>query len=445
MPEDGIMDSDKISSALSKLNFYADVRLASGATSAFSIEDGKVAGTQGEISGIGVRALVHGSFGYAWSTRISDFPELLKKAERLARVNKGKSQLSPQQPAVAECGENFRFPDVEEKLSMLREAEKTALSEKAKNATVSLRDSNVEKTFVSSEGARIAQKQSYVYFAATSIAKEGAQIQRGIDRLASRTGYEKMDFIKAAQEARESAERLLKSEPPPRGRFPVIMNPEMTGVFSHEAVGHASEGDSIVERESVFAGKLGKKLGSEKVSITDDPAFNDFGQYSYDDEGVKAQSVPIIEAGVLSNYLHSRQSAFSLKAPSNGHARAQGYDFAPIVRMSNTLFSKGGESESEVFDVKEGLYAIGMKGGSVDIFSGDFMFAAKEAWLVKNGSKEKFLRDVTISGNILETLARVESVGKDWGTSPGFCGKFAQSAPVSDGGPHIRVSELKIG
>lgn len=439
------MDPERVSSILSRCQNYADVRMISGSSSSFSIEDGKISGTEGEIAGIGVRVLAKGSFGYAWSTRIDDFSDLLKKAEKLALLNKGKSSLSVQKPISAKCGKNFEFPSVDEKISLLKEAEKSALSVKAKNATLALRDSNTEKIFLSSEGSEISQKMSYTYFSASSIAKEGAQMQKGMERLSSRKGYKNLDFCEAAQNARESAERLLKSESSPKGRFPVIMNPEISGVFSHEALGHASEGDSIAERESVLRSKLGKRIASENVTITDDPTVDDFGQYFYDDEGVEAQPVKIIENGILKSYLHSRESAFELEAKSNGHARAQGYEFAPVVRMSNTLFSKGNDKESSVFDVKTGIYVIGMKGGSVDIFSGDFMFAAKEAYLIKNGSKEKLLRDVTISGNILETLAKVESVGKDWGTSPGFCGKAGQSVPVSDGGPHVRVSEMKVG
>ncbi len=449
------MDSDKIYSELSKLNFYTDVRVIFSTNSVFSLEDGKIICTCGETSGIGVRVLIKGSFGYAWSTKTDDFFGLIKKAEKLAKINRGFFSLSPEKSENVEKGKNSEFPSAEEKITLIKDAKKYALSAKAKNASLFLHDSNMKKIFMNSEGSRIVQKANYVYFSAISIAKEGVHIQKGIDRLASRNGYKDFDIAKVALNARESAERLLKSKCSPKGRFPVIMNPEMSGVFSHEALGHASEGDSITERESVLIGKLGKKIASENVSIIDDPTFNDFGQYFYDDEGVIAQPVSIIENGVLKNYLHSRQNTIAmrnsktqnskLKTISNGHARAQNYEFAPIVRMSNTLFLKGNEHESDVFDVKEGIYVLGMKGGSVDVFSGNFMFSAKEAYFIKNGSKEKLIRDVTISGNILKTLAKVESVGKDFGTSPGFCVKLAQSVPVSDGGPHIRVSEMKIG
>jgi len=113
--------------------------------------------------------------------------------------------------------------------------------------------------------------------------------------------------------------------------------------------------------------------------------------------------------------------------------------------MSNTYFQRGSSKIDEVFDVRSGVYLCGMKGGSVDIFAGGFMFKAEEAYQIKDGKKEDLLRDVTITGNILQTMLDVECVGDDFGTSPGICGKSGQDAPVSDGGPHIRVKNVAIG
>ncbi len=113
--------------------------------------------------------------------------------------------------------------------------------------------------------------------------------------------------------------------------------------------------------------------------------------------------------------------------------------------MSNTYFQKGESSKEEVFELKEGVYLKGMRGGSVDTFSGGFMFKAEEAYEISNGELGKIMRDVTITGNILQTMKDVEAVGKDFGTSPGICGKFGQGVPVSDGGPHIRVGNITIG
>ena len=73
------------------------------------------------------------------------------------------------------------------------------------------------------------------------------------------------------------------------------------------------------------------------------------------------------------------------------------------------------------------------------------MFKAEEAYEIKNGELGKVLRDAAISGNVLKTLNNVEAVGKDFGTSPGMCGKAGQEIPVSDGGPHIRVKNVMVG
>lgn len=219
----------------------------------------------------------------------------------------------------------------------------------------------------------------------------------------------------------------------------------MTGVLCHEALGHATEADSVIDRESILAGKIGHPIGNDLVTIADDPTADDFGRYSFDDEGVEAKKTPLLEKGVLKGYLNSMETANRLKIPLNGHARAESYANVPVVRMGNTYFQRGTASMADVFDVKDGVYLRGMKGGSVDIFSGGFMFKAEEAYEIRNGEKGRILSDATITGNILETLKDIEVVGKDFGTSPGFCGKAGQDAPVSDGGPHIRVRNVAIG
>ena len=227
--------------------------------------------------------------------------------------------------------------------------------------------------------------------------------------------------------------------------FTVVLDPEMTGVLSHEAVGHACEADAVIDRESILRGKIGKRIGNNFVTIYDDPTAKNFGTYKFDDEGVEAKKTVLVERGILRGYINSRSTAKELGHTPNGHARAEDFESAPVVRMSNTYFMPGKASKEDVMDIRDGIYLKGMKGGSVDIFSGGFMFAAELAYEIKNGEIGKMIRDTGISGNILETLHNIELVGKDFGTSPGFCGKAGQHAPVSDGGPHIRVKKVRIG
>ncbi len=118
----------------------------------------------------------------------------------------------------------------------------------------------------------------------------------------------------------------------------------------------------------------------------------------------------------------------------------------PIVRMSNTYLKPGEMKFDELIeDLKDGIYLKGSRGGQVDTGKGVFQFNAAESFRIENGEVEEPLRDVSLSGNILEILRKVDGVGRDFHMGVGFCGKSGQTAPVGDGGPHTRVSEATVG
>ncbi len=425
---------------------YAELRIETSRESLVSIKDDEVRHSSGSKSGIGVRVLEDGSWGFASdSSSVADIGRLLERAQRLARLAKGKIKLAEPPAEKKEISSKAEPLDSESQVKSLLEGAALMKAEGVTSRIMSCTDSLVRKEFHNSLGARIIQQTGYTYLSCSAIARSGDLIQRGSERTWSRTGFAALDVGGTAKEASDKALRLLKAAPPPRGRFTVVFDPEMTGVFSHEAVGHACEADSVIDKESILTGKIGTRIGNELVSITDDPTAPDFGAYSFDDEGVEGKPTPLVEKGVLKGYLTSMETASELGLGKNGHARAEDYGEVPIVRMSNTYFQKGASKREEVFGIPSGVYLKGMKGGSVDIFSGGFMFKAEEAYEIKDGQLGAIMRDVAITGNILQTLLDVECVGDDFGTSPGICGKFGQSVPVSDGGPHIRVRNVAIG
>lgn len=423
---------------------YADVRIERSTDSFIQVTNDEVKHAAGVRGGTGVRVLENGSWGFASSNRGEPLETLLEKARRLALLGKGGIRLAVPAPARKRVGREPPATDTAARVKALLEAGKGMRDAKVAARSLTCTDTHEVKEFHSSEGAEIVQETGFTYLSCACTARSGNAMQRGTSRSWSRRGFERLD-LSVAQQAKEKALRLLEAAPPPRGRFTAVLDPEMTGVFSHEAVGHACEADSVLDRESILAGRLGNRVGNGLVSITDDPTADDFGSYAYDDEGVEARKTVLVERGVLKGYLNSMESAEALGHEPNGHARADGYCSVPVVRMGNTYFGKGDASVDDVFDVREGVYLKGMRGGSVDIFSGGFMFKAEEAWLIRDGEKAALVRDTTISGNILQTMLDVECVGRDFGGSPGMCGKGGQSVPVSDGGPHIRVRNVALG
>jgi TldD protein len=428
---------------------YADARIERGSKTSIKLADGEVDTVTGNSFGVSVRVLLNGSWGFAHSNDENvDLERLANRAEKLALLSKGKRKLAPLKLKSGRADALSRDPldkSVEEKLGLLKEAAKHVQGPRIKNRILALSDEVAETIFLNSESVEIRQENCHVYLNCSAVAKKGELIQRGSDRCARVDGYRRITFIESAEEAGASVERLLDASAPPAGRMTAVLDPEMTGVFSHEALGHASEADAVVEKESMLQGMKGKRIGNELVTIFDDPTVCDFGHYVFDDEGVEAKKAVLVDKGILRGYLNSRENCDEVGVAANGHGRAEDYTHVPIVRMGNTYFQPGKSSHSDVFDVKDGIYLKGMRGGSVDIFAGGFMFKAEEAYEIKNGELGRMFRDTAISGNILETMKNVEVVGKDFGTSPGFCGKGGQSVPVSDGGPHVRVRNVKIG
>ncbi|WP_169791821.1 TldD/PmbA family protein, partial [Thermococcus celericrescens] len=170
------------------------------------------------------------------------------------------------------------------------------------------------------------------------------------------------------------------------------------------------------------------------------------GSYVYDDEGIRARRVEIIRDGVLVNYLNDRETSALLGLEPNGHGRAQGYNYQPLVRMSNTYVEPGDWSfEEMVEEVKNGLYMVGDKGGEVDTAGGTFTFGAREGYVIENGKVKEMVRDVALSGSILDVLKNIRAIGNDLKVDfPGYCGK-GQWVPVDDGGPHVLTRALVGG
>jgi TldD protein len=256
--------------------------------------------------------------------------------------------------------------------------------------------------------------------------------------------FDREDPIALAKGVGETAVALLDAAAPRGGTYPVILDQELAGVFVHEAVGHATEGDIILEGDSCLEGKLGRKIGSELVTVKDDPSLMNNGYYPFDDEGSRAQETVLVENGVLKSYLNSRETAARLGGVAR-NARAEGLD-RPVVRMSNTYIANGDWKLEEILaEMGDGVYLAGSRGGQVSTGEGIFQFNAKRGYLVENGEKTRLLRDVSLSGKILETLMHVRAVGNDLKFNSGRCGKAGQLVPVSDGSPHLLVAEATVG
>lgn len=445
---------DKVIAKTSQNVDYIDVRCGRGENTSILMKDGNVDEINTGMSlGARIRVLNNGAWGFAYTTDLSKINEITETAIKLSNSLKGDVTLSESDIIKDKIAVDVKIPfkdiSIDEKKDIMKDANDAATIDKVNSTTTSYVDSEIDELFMNSEGSEIEVKTSRARMALNASATDGEIIQFGHGSLGGVKGFELIqnaDIEEFGRNIGQKAVRLLDAKPAPSGQFPVIADPELTGVLIHEALGHAVEGDLILQNDSILKDKIGTQIASEIVNIFDDASLKEgFGYYPYDVEGVKTKPNQLVKDGKLISLLNSRETASKLNMESSGNARSLISD-QPIVRMSNTFLQPGENTFEELLeDIDNGIYLKGSRGGQVDTGKGIFQFNAAEGYIIENGEIATPVRDVSLSGNILETLKNIDAIGNDFKLSVGFCGKDGQTAPVGDGGPHTRIQNALVG
>ncbi len=416
--------------------------------------------------GIGVRVFYGKGNGFSFSN-ILDEENVFRAVEtamKIARASTKKTLIKLKLATVVTVEEKkstnvSKHPkDVsldEKKDFCLRQCETAMeMSKRIVNATSTFGEHHGTIYYANSEGTKVSHEPLLIGLRFSCVAKKGKTMVDARDSHGGSLGlttFEEKAHTpeKIAENATKWALEKLKAKSAPAGKFNAFIDPKLAGVLAHESFGHLSEADFVVIGGSPLTGKIGQKLGTEIVTIIDE-GLPEKGGYnvSFDDEGVPCKRVEILKKGILNHYLHSRITAKALKMNPTGNARSQDYSFEPIVRMRNTYFDAGDwKPEEALSELKQGIYAIDTAGGQVED-TGTFLFKAVRGYWVENGELKYPLRDVALTGNILELLKNVDAVCNDLEISStpfGGCGKMGQRALVGTGGPHIMVKDVLFG
>ena len=231
------------------------------------------------------------------------------------------------------------------------------------------------------------------------------------------------------------------------GEMPVIIENGFGGVIFHEACGHAMEATSVADGISVLSHDLGKKIANEKVTIIDDGTLTgEWGSSIIDDEGRSTKRNILIDKGVLKGYLIDEINNRKMNMIPTGSSRRESYLYAPTSRMNNTYLEKGTDTFDDMIkDIKLGLYAKKMGGGSVSPETGDFNFACDLAYMIRDGKIAECVKSASLIGNCKDILANVVMVGDNLALGQGMCGSISGSVPVNVGMPQIKVSKIIVG
>jgi TldD protein len=461
---------------------YADVRVVQRRDESIAVKSGRVEGVAaGESEGFGVRVLVDGGWGFASSSVLTaaEADRVAAEAVRIAKASatalRDRVRLDDRPPAHGSFEtpieeDPFGVP-LEEKIGHLLAADEAARSVPGVAFTEARYDALREtKTFAATDGSWTEQTMTQTGAGIEANAIEGDEHQRrsypdadgGPFRGA---GYEYVRGLNLADRAgilAEEAVALLSAEQCPSGRFTVILDPTQLYMQIHESCGHPTELDRVFGTEASYAGtsflttdKLdeGFRYGSDLITIVADAtAPGGLGTFGWDDEGVAAQAVPLVQDGIFVGYLSSRETAPRIGRQSGGAMRADGWNRIPLIRMTNVnLLPRPGMSLDDIVaDTDDGLYLASNRSWSIDDRRLNFQFATEIAWEIKGGKKGRMFKNPTYTGITYELWRSCDAVGDDssWvmlGTPNCGKGEPGQGAHVGHGCSGARFRNVQVG
>jgi TldD protein len=451
-----------IASALDAGASFADVRIENSTSTIIEIADSVTKRSMASrLRGAGVRAFINGAWAFGQTADLT--PKGMKEAgtsvAKLALVTEPRvsQHFEIEGPTFNDTvrfrtKEPFKDVSMEEKVSFTKmiDDQARAFDQRIINTRTIYGELWTELYIANSLGTNVSTENSLPRIISSLTAKDGVNRQRSFVSLGVRGGFEAMRTKKAESIGVEAAKLvidLLSSEAAKGGIFDVIMDPILNGVMVHEAFGHACEADSWLQHATVLEGRVGECLGPDNLNISDDPTLpGQRGSFEYDWEGTKTQKRHLVKNGVLTDLLHTLETASRLDGLPNGAARAQSFQSVPIPRMSNTFMEPDEWAVDELIeDTKHGILLCNFNYGYTEPSKGQFMFQASHGYLIENGEKGQMVRDVSIAGDILEILSKVDAIASDFEMDAGTCGKSGQMVPDMSGGPHARIIGVPVG
>lgn len=456
------MLEDYLSSCKKEFKAHTELRAQCNRNRRVALLSGNlVLNARTEQSGVCARVYQNGVYGFASAAQYeeSGVRDVLRAATENAafmdsRVKKGKGAL-PQLPSGA-IKTHVDIGDTAQKeyIDFARSIDDYIVNH-YKNLTartVSVSDASIEKLLCVSNGmdTHLIRPRSFIAVVLTAETADGVPVELyepfgGFGTFAQNFSdpaslYGKIDAL---------YERLMQKREgiyADAGVKDVVMGPDLAGILAHEAVGHTVEADMVIGG-SVAASNLNNQVASEIVTMVDF-AHTALGKpvpipVYVDDEGTEAKDAVLIKDGILTGYMHNRESAQHFDMEPCGNARAYAFSDEPLIRMRNTAILPGKDKlEDMIAAIDDGYYLISTNNGQADT-TGEFMFGISMGYEIKQGKVGRAILDTTISGVAFDMLKTVDMLSDEMVWNYGTCGK-KQPMPVSMGGPAVKC-KVNIG
>ncbi len=287
--------------------------------------------------------------------------------------------------------------------------------------------------YAASNGFSGSYRTSSCSLSAVPVATENGSMERDY-WYSSRRRLSELDSPESiGKRAAERALRRLGSRQVGTAEVPVVFDPDMAASLVGHIAGAVS-GGALYRGLSFLQGKLGQKLMPEFVSIIDEGNIpGGLGSKPFDGEGIATRRTPVIDKGILANYLFDSYSARKLSSKPTGNASRSVGD-SPGVSPTNLYLAAGNTSPDDIIaSVSSGLYVTELMGFGVNQVTGDYSRGASGMW-IENGKLCYPVSEITIAGNLLDMLAGIEVVGSDLEMRRSVCSPTLKIAKMTIAG-----------
>jgi len=305
----------------------------------------------------------------------------------------------------------------------------------------------VETWLATSEGSWLHELRSEGSVAALAIAEEGGNIERAVGSFAAPSGTVVLDDSESViRRIGQRAVERLHATPVRPGRYTVVLDPAAAGALMHRAVAHFARPALPGADSDVLP--MGTRVGPEYLTVGDDPTAEGLrASLACDDEGTVSRRTVIIQNGVVTGHLHSRETAAQTGQAATGHARAGLGRGPPFPRATNTYLAQGRGSLSDLLrGVSAGVYLSDLLACYAD---GDQLsLRSGSARMIRDGHLAEPVKGVQIDADLLALLGRLDAVAADftWDSQDIRCRDgSAGIVAVTTGAPHARLVDVAVG
>ncbi len=440
--------------------------------------------TYARESGIGVRVLYKGAWGFSASSDLGNLSAIFSKALDNARIAAERVTFPVRLAEKDAIQAQFSSPSrvnpfsipLSDKVAFLSEMDARMNQEGVFQRLATLYFIRKQIVFMDSEGSQIEKNITEVFggLDVVGVDSQGSTHERGfvLDQQGDSRGWESVNrehFAANADRIVKELNQILVAEECPKENRAVILLPSMMHLQTHETIGHALELDRILGYELAYAGGSfvtlddfgGLRYGSEKLTArADATVLNSPGSFGYDDDGVPAQDTVLIDKGILVGAITGRQMVEEANARakrqifsgSGGANRATSFYRVPIERMTNINVDPGqdGTLEDIVADTQKGIILDGERSWSIGSNREQFHFATQIGWLVEDGEVKQVVKNPTYKDDTLKFWNSLSAVGDESTWKMKFvdnCGKGQpnQVMQLGHGVPVCRFEDVRIG